>query len=77
LFNIAASTVLLILLPFSIIFMSMSRSSSLISGEKDDGCIIGSETAEVDPASRAVDFSAGIMLNATDGSSSPIAPKFN
>jgi hypothetical protein len=56
--------------------MSMSRSSSL-SGEKDDVCIIGSETAEDDPASRAVDFCTGIVLSATEASSPPIVPKFN
>jgi hypothetical protein len=65
------------LIPFSIIFMSMSRSSSLISGEKDDGCIIRSVIAEDGPSSRAVDFHTGIVLNAAAGSSSPIPPKFN
>jgi hypothetical protein len=57
--------------------MSMSRSSSLISGQKDDVCIIGSETAEDDPASGAVDFRASTVLSATEASSPPIVPKFN
>jgi hypothetical protein len=57
--------------------MSMSRSSSLISGEKDDGCIIGSVTAEDGPSSRAVDFRTGIVLSAIEASSPPIVPKFN
>jgi hypothetical protein len=56
--------------------MSMSRSSSL-SGEKDDVCIIGSETAEDDPASGAVDFRASTVLSATEASSPPIVSKFN
>jgi hypothetical protein len=44
----------------------MSRSSSLISGEKDDSCIIGSVTAEDGPSSRAVDFRTGIVLSANE-----------
>jgi hypothetical protein len=55
--------------------MSMSRSSSLISGEKDDVCC--RETAEDDPASGAVDFRASTVLSATEASSPPIVPKFN
>jgi hypothetical protein len=57
--------------------MSTSRSSSLISAEKDGGSCSGSETPEsgrID-TSRAADFCGGTVLSATDASVPPKAPK--
>jgi hypothetical protein len=60
-------------------FMSMSRSASLISGEKGAARSIGSETSACGRggASRALDFGACITLSATAASASPTGPKFN